>query len=268
DLSEWEVFNTNFVIPLFEAEIPFGVSSGNHDVGGVSSYYKDGANTLDQNLVYDYYYEYLGEEFFNTKDYYGESFLNNRSHYDLMTINGHEFLFLYLGWGSSTPYIHVSSLDMDWAKTILEKYPEKTVVLATHEYMGNKGNRSVTGEMVFNNLVKEYENIKFVLSGHINGSSHRIDAIDDNGDGINDRLVLQLLTNYQEEENLFGATFIRSIGLDFDNNLIYFDHYSPYFKDYDLKLEDNYEYSKKSQAFYYAFDLSNCGYGILTDYFG
>ncbi len=267
-IEEWEYFETYVLNPLLEAGIPFGVSSGNHDVGGVSSYNSEGANALDDKLVYDYYTQYLGESVFENFSYYGESYQNNRSHYDLLNINGHEFLFMYLGWGSSISGIHVSEKDLNWARTILQKFPDKTVVLATHEYMSNKGLRSVTGEYVFQNLVKNYDNIKFVFSGHINGTSKRIDALDDNGDGINDRLVLQLLTDFQEEENLFGATFIRKMGLDFINNVMYFDLYSPYFKDSDLILPKDNEYYKTTKAFYYAFDLNNSGYGILTDYFG
>lgn len=267
-IEEWETFQTYVLKPLLDAGIPLGVSSGNHDVGGVSSYNSTGVNTLDENLVYDYYSLYLGENVFSELEYYGESFQDNRSHYDLMTINNHEFMFLYLGWGSSIPGIHVSNQDIEWAKTILAKYPNSTVILATHEYMSNKGARSLTGEYVFQNLVKEYSNIKFVISGHINGSSKRIDAIDDNKDGINDRLVLQLLTDFQEEESLYGASFIRTIGLNFVDNVILFNQYSPYFKDSDIFVINNVEYVKDAQEFYYAFDLNNSGYGILTDYFG
>ncbi|MDD4166541.1 MAG: hypothetical protein PHN29_05920, partial [Endomicrobiaceae bacterium] len=110
--------------------------------------------------------------------------------------------------------------------------------------------------------------IKFVISGHVNGSSYLINNIDDDGDGIVDRSVLQLLTNFQEEECLLGASFFRIIGLDFLNNYMYFNIYSPYYKDYDIFVNDNIEDVRKTSSFYYAFDLKNCGYGLLTDYFG
>lgn len=268
NLDEWINFIDYVLNPLMKAGVPLGLSSGNHDVGGVSSYNPDGANALDDALTYDYYYQYVGEDVFKELEYYGGSYKNNRSHYDLITINGHEFLFLYLGWGSSTRYIHVSDQDIDWAKTVLEQFPDKTVILATHEYMGNKGKRSFTGEYVYSALVKKYANIQFVISGHINGSSYLIDELDDNGDGIMDRTVLQLLTDFQEEENLFGASFCRMIQLDFNNNYMYFNIYSPYYKDYDIFVNENIEYVKKASEFYYAFDLSNSGFGILTNYFG
>ncbi|HOR95891.1 MAG TPA: metallophosphoesterase [Bacilli bacterium] len=266
--DEWTSFVDFVLEPLLSANVPLGVSSGNHDVGGVSSYQSEGSNGLDSALTYEYFGKYAGEDLFKNLPYYGGSFENNRSHYDLITVNGHEFLFLYLGWGSSIPNIHVSSKDINWAKGILEQYPDKTVVLATHEYMGNKSNRSLTGNQVFNELVKKYPNIQFVISGHINGSSYQIDKIDDDGDGIYDRRVLQILTDFQEEESLFGASFLRTIGLDFVNNYLHFNIYSPYFKDYDIFVNDNKEYVKASSEFYYAFDLTGSGYGLITDYFG
>ncbi|MDD4166927.1 MAG: metallophosphoesterase, partial [Endomicrobiaceae bacterium] len=119
DLNEWENFMTYVLNPLTESGVPVGLTSGNHDVGGVSSYHPDGVNALDDDLTYDYYNQHVGENVFNDFEYYGSAYKNNRSHYDLITVEGHQFLFLYLGWGSSTRYIHVSSQDINWAKTVL-----------------------------------------------------------------------------------------------------------------------------------------------------
>lgn len=267
-LSEWENVRTLVFDPLLEAGLPLGVSSGNHDVGAISSYQSEGVNALDGDLVYDYFSAYLGEEVFRNHPYYGASYQNNRSHYDLLTISNHPFLVLYLGWGSSFPYIHVSAQDMNWAKTVLEAHPNHTVILATHEYLKANGTRSLTGERVFTELVAEYSNIKFVFSGHLNGSAKLIDNLDDDGDGIRDRQVLQLLTNYQEEESLYGASFLRLLDFDFMNNIILFSQYSPYFRDADLFFEENNNFYREAQEFYYAFDLNQSGFGIMTDYFG
>lgn len=267
DEQEWRDVMDYLIDPILEADIPLGVSSGNHDVGGISAVNVNGSNGLDDALVYDYFTKYVGENKFNSNSYYGEGFEDNRSHYDLMNIAGHEFLFLHLGWGSSTYGVHVSSKDINWAKTVLEQHKDKTVVLSTHEYLNSKGERNLTGEYVYNSLVKEYENIKFVFSGHVNGSSMKIDTIDDNDDGINDRKVLQLLTDYQEEENLYGSTFIRLINLYSDYNNILFDIYSPFYKDNDIIVFSNPDIVKETSRFEYAFDISNDGFGIITNEF-
>lgn len=264
DIKEWEDVMEYLIDPILENDVPLGVSSGNHDVGGLNAVNPNGSNGLDDALVYDYYEEYVGEDKFKDKSYYGGSFENNRSHYDVVNIAGHDFLFLHLGWGSSIYGIHVSIKDINWAKTILEANKDKTVVLSTHEYLGATGSRNLTGEYLFEQLVEEYENIKFVFSGHVNGSSSKIDVLDDNNDGINDRTVLQLLTDYQEEENLYGSTFIRLIKLYSDYNNILFDIYSPFYCDNDIIVFNNPDIVKSTSRFEYAFDISNDGFGIIT----
>ena len=264
DEQEWKDVVEYLIDPILNGNVPLGVSSGNHDVGGLVAVNPDGSNGLDDVLVYDFYEKYVGESKFSNKSYYGGSFENNRSHYDIVTVADHEFLFLHLGWGSTAYGVHVSSKDVKWAKQVLEMYPDKTVVLSTHEYLNSLGFRTATGECIFNELVKPYANIKFVFSGHINGSSSRIDYLDDDLDGMNERVVLQLLTDYQEEEQLFGATFIRNLLFYKKNNNILFDIYSPTFADNDIEVFENPSVVKSTSRFQYAFDISYDGFGIKT----
>ena len=264
DEQEWKDVIEYLIDPILKGNIPLGVSSGNHDVGGLVAINPDGSNGLDDVLVYDFYEKYVGESKFNKMSYYGGGFENNRSHYDIVTVADHEFLFLHLGWGSTAYGVHVSSKDVKWAKQVLEMYPNKTVVLSTHEYLNSFGGRTATGEYIFNELVKKYSNVKFVFSGHINGSSSKIDYLDDNLDGMNERVVLQLLTDYQEEEQLLGATFIRNLLFYKDYNNILFDIYSPTFVDNDIEVFENHNIVKSTSRFEYAFDIVQDGFGIKT----
>ena len=120
---------------------------------------------------------------------------------------------------------------------------------------------------VYEQLVKPYKNVKFVFSGHYNGSSKLVTNIDDNNDGVDDRVVLQLLTDYQEEEDLYGATFIREMSLYKEYNNILFDIYSPFFVDNDIYVFENCDIVKSTARFNYAFDLSNDGFGLITKEF-
>ena len=122
----------------------------------------------------------------------------------------------------------------------------------------------LTGEYIFNELVKKYSNVKFVFSGHINGSSSKIDYLDDNLDGMNERVVLQLLTDYQEEEQLLGATFIRNLLFYKDYNNILLDIYSPAFIDNDIEVFENPNIVKTTSRFEFAFDIVQDGFGIKT----
>ena len=264
DEQEWKDVVEYLIDPILGGNIKLGLSSGNHDVGGIVAVNPNGSNGLDDALVYDYFGQYVGENKFSDNEYYGGSFENNRSHYDLVTVAGREFLFLHLGWGSTAYGIHVSSKDISWAKGVLEMYPNHTVVLSTHEYLGSNGGRTATGAYIYYELVKNYSNIYFVFSGHINGSSSRIDYFDDNGDGMNERVVLQLLTDYQEEEDLLGATFIRNLYFYKDYNNILLDIYSPTYVDNDITVFESHDNVKATSRFEYAFDVAMDGFGIIT----
>ena len=264
DEQEWKDVVEYLIDPILGGNVPLGLSSGNHDVGGIVAVNPNGSNGLDDALVYDYFGQYVGENKFSDNDYYGGGFENNRSHYDLVTVAGREFLFLHLGWGSTAHGVHVSSKDISWAKEVLEMYPDRTVVLSTHEYLDSNGGRTATGAYIYDELVKNYSNIYFVFSGHINGSSSRIDYLDDNGDGMNERVVLQLLTDYQEEEDLLGATFIRNLYFYKDYNNILFDIYSPTYVDNDITVFESHDNVKATSRFEYAFDVAMDGFGIIT----
>ena len=118
--AEWPVINTHFFNPLFALNIPFGVVSGNHDIGGTSDNPlegSNGSNSLDEYLIYEHFGKHLGLDKFETKPWHGgSSDVNNRSSYQVMNIDGHEFLFLYLGWGSSSYGTNVSSIDVEYGK--------------------------------------------------------------------------------------------------------------------------------------------------------
>ena len=64
-----------------DSGLPYGVLAGNHDVDGTD---------------YTEFGEYFGAARFENNDWYGESYENNRGHYDLMTIDGTDFIFVYL----------------------------------------------------------------------------------------------------------------------------------------------------------------------------
>ncbi len=262
--GEHETFIEEFFTGIISEEKPLGVLTGNHDVGGTSDFNPDGADGFDEALSYELYGNQLGENVFNSYSWYGGSYKNNRSHYDLITINNETYVFLYLGWGSDQKSIHVSSQDVNYAKTVLSEHSDKKVILLAHEYLNNRGGRTATGNYLFNELVKPYKNILLVFCGHINGTTYKIDYLDDDNDGIEERRVLQSLTNFQEEENLNGASFIRKLGLDFKNNKIGFELFSPYYNDNDIFVIHHPNIVKRDKYFTYDFDFNNLGYGLIT----
>lgn len=262
--QEYQKVMTHFFNPLFDANYPFGVLAGNHDIGAVSENLNGGGQALDPYLTYDVFGTYLGADKFEKYSFFGGATANNKSHYDRIYLGNTIYTMIYIGWGSTLPGLNVSSVDIQYAQSVINLFPNDPVILLTHNYMGNAGLRSGTGATLYASLVLPNPQVKMVLSGHINGSSSRIDLVDDNNDGLMDREIIQVLTNFQEEENLYGASFIRRLGLDFENRRLIFDLYSPFFNDYDVFVNDKKDFVGDHKAFYIDFDIEQNGYGLIS----
>lgn len=208
--SQWKVAHKAFK-KLDHANISYGVLAGNHDVGHSRVDYKTFAH-------------YFGEHRFKSQDTFGESIQNNRNHYDLLSAGGRDLLMLYLGWG-------ITQQDIDWAKRVLQKYPEKIVFLNTHDYLHANGKRSKQGELLFEKLVTKFPSIKVVLCGHYHGAAKAVDLLDDNNDGYADRTVYQLLADYQSAPS-GGQGFVRLFKFDQKSTNVSVETYSPYLNQY------------------------------------
>ncbi|WP_284035553.1 lamin tail domain-containing protein [Neobacillus sp. 114] len=210
--DEWQNADQSMKV-LDDNHIPYGVLAGNHDVD-----HKTGD--------YTQYYKWFGEDRFKDKPYYGESYKNNRGHYDLISANGNDYIMLYMGWG-------VEDEDIQWMSDVLKQYPHRKAILSFHEYLLVSGNRSPLGNRIYNQLVLPNENVIAVLSGHYHDSETLVDAIDDNGDGIPDRQVYQILGDYQGGPE-GGQGYMKLLHFDQKNNKIMVNTYSPYLDNYNF----------------------------------
>ncbi|CEG22555.1 Endoglucanase precursor [Planococcus massiliensis] len=178
--KEWAVAKKN-LDRMDAANIPYGVLAGNHDVQHKS----------DMRIDYTYFHKYAGADRFEGKYWYGENMNNNQNHYDLMTLNGHEFIFVYLGFG-----LENKPDTLAWANRVLAEHADKNAVLNMHQYLAYDGSLDPgIPTVVYNNVVVPNENVKLVLSGHFNGAKKKISKLK-NEDGSN-REVLQVMGNYQ-----------------------------------------------------------------------
>ncbi|WP_141430613.1 metallophosphoesterase [Bacillus sp. 03113] len=208
-----------FMKTLENANVPYGVLAGNHDVDHKTSDYTQ-------------FYKYFGADRFSGKSYYGETYKNNRGHYDLISAHGNDYLMMYLGWG-------VDAEGIAWMNRVLAEHPDKKAILCFHEYLMASGTRHPNGEMIYKEVVLKNPNVIAVLSGHYHESQTIIDEIDDNLDGIPDRKVYQLLADYQAGPE-GGQGYMRLLHIDQDNNRIIVNTYSPYLNDYNYFNMDVY----------------------------
>ena len=96
------------------AKFPYGVLAGNHDVGHLNGDYSN-------------YTQYFGENRYLSNPWYGGSYKNNRGHYDLISVDGIDFIMLYMGWG-------IGDEEIQWMNDVLAQYPERKAILNFHEY--------------------------------------------------------------------------------------------------------------------------------------
>ncbi|KXZ17306.1 hypothetical protein AXI59_17890 [Bacillus nakamurai] len=242
DMKQWKNADRS-MRTLDKAGIPYGVLAGNHDVG-----HKDG--------TYRTFGDYFGSRRFDQKLHYGESYKNNRGHYDLVSSSGNDFIMIYMGWG-------ITDQDIDWINKVLKQYPDRTAILCFHEYLLVSGNRSPIGETIYKKVVKPNRNVMMVLSGHYHNAMRKTDALDDDGDGKPDRLVHQILTDYQDGPE-GGQGYMRLMQFDQAANQVHMFSYSPYTDD--INYYDTDLFGDKDD-FSAGMDLEPKMKKVATDYF-
>lgn len=218
---QWE-FADRFMGVLDEAGIPYGVLAGNHDVYLPEMDYRE-------------FYKYFGEDRVKDQPTFGGSYLNNRGHYDLVSVEGTDYLMVYMGWQPDADGIQ-------WMNEVLAKYPDRLAILVFHQYLNEAGVRTEIGNRLFEQVVVPNPNVKLVLSGHHHGSAMKVDDIDDDGDGIADRTVYQLLGDFQDAYR-GGDGYLNVMRVDVDAGKIYVDTYSTdldmtgLFPSYEIELD-------------------------------
>jgi hypothetical protein len=240
---EWEEADRDMKV-LENAGIPYGVLAGNHDVG-------------HQTGDYTKFWEYFGEWRFKNMPTFGGSYDNNRGHYDLVSANGNDFIIVYMGWG-------LAEEEIQWMNEIVARYPERKAILCLHEYLLVSNNRAPIADKIFEMVVKPNKNVIAALSGHYHDAELKIDELDDNGDGIPDRSVYQMLADYQGAEE-GGLGYIRLLQFDIANNKLRVKTYSPYLDDYNYYDEN--EFPGKDE-FVLDLDLQPVTKRVATDYIG
>lgn len=192
--------------------IPGGVLAGNHDV------HHDDAN-------YKNFSAYFGEKQFDFKPCYGESYQDNRGHYDLWEAGGTAYIFVYMGYAPDQKAI-------DWVRSVLDRFPERVGVLCLHDYFLSDLNLSEDGQRFYDQVVSQCPNLYMVLCGHRYNVACVPAAFDDDGDGVKDRKVYQMIGNYQAAGSEGGSGYMRFIQIDEAKGEMRIYSYSPLLDDY------------------------------------
>ena len=231
DLENWQTARE--AMDLLNG-IPTGVLAGNHDMDPAKGGYKN-------------YGKYFGEKQYDQQPCYGESFENNRGHYDLVTVCGRDYIFVYMSHAPDKKAIQ-------FMVKSFQKYPDRVGILCLHDFITTEGTLSETGKQLREQVVAKCPNVYMVLCGHRYGLYTLEDVFDDDGDGVKERTVYEIMMNYQAAGKEGGGGYLRLMQFDEENHEIRCVNYSPYLDDYDwlddpTHKEKRYEMDEKSESF-------------------
>ena len=164
------------MLPLEYANIPYVLSAGNHDTRAVC----DGGSACDNKSYITVretplFNQYFQGRFGRLAGQYQANDLTNM--YSLFEAGNRKWMVLSLELWPRTEVI-------EWAKTVVQKHPQHNVIVVTHSYLEAGGNisRSNGGyganspQYLFEQLISQYPNIRFVFSGHTGQAVVRTDV--------------------------------------------------------------------------------------------
>jgi len=214
--NQWQNADNAYKM-LDKAGFPYGVLAGNHDVG-------------QKNNDFTEYSKYFGEDRYKNNPWYGGGYQNNRGHYDLISAGGIDFIMIYMSWAPGDD-------EIAWVNSVLKQYPNRKAILNFHEYLEVTGGLGPIPQRIQNEIVKPNPNVCMVFSGHYHSANQVVTQYDDNGDGVPDRKVHQILFDYQGLTE-GGLGYLRLLHFDLEDKKIIFRTYSPSLDDYDANVSD------------------------------
>ncbi|MFT9009509.1 MAG: metallophosphoesterase [Bifidobacterium sp.] len=233
--AQWDRADAQYK-KLDDANFPYGVLAGNHDV-----------DHKDENYVN--FSKNFGESRYDSNPWYGGSFEDNRGHYDLISAGGIDFIVVSVGWG-------VEQDEIDWTNQILAQYPNRVAILNFHEYLLASGGLGLIPQEIYKQVVIPNKNVKMVFSGHYHSAQKTVSRIDSDGDGKPDRNVLNLLFDYQALDE-GGMGFLRLMHVNTQNGTMEVRTYSPSLQKYGSQTVASSSFKPSDEEF--TVDLSELG---------
>lgn len=255
--AEWN--NARAAMQKLDGVIPYATVRGNHDIGSqfdFSTRFGPGSPYSQQPTLVDHY-EVPGQPNFD---------MRNTVHQ--FEAGGQKFMVITLDISASNDVVA-------WANDVIEQNPDRRVILDTHAYLYDGGERfnnapdpenpgktfdqsrdellrvgtapdaiyngavygGQDGEALWNNLVRNHPNVSLFLSGHQFEDFDNFKYHLENGDDGN--RVYELLVDPQNMAN-GGNGWIRMLEFDPNGRTVHVKTYSPFLNQWDLAPDNFY----------------------------
>lgn len=207
DATEWE--RAQAQIQRLDNVVPYALNRGNHD----------------SNAKMNQYFSY---EQYKAK-YSGSANGKIENTCQFLSVGKVDYLIFSLDFGASDDVLN-------WAAGIIETHPNYNVIITTHSYLTRDGkyttrdndtslqNAANTGEDIWNKLVKKYDNVVMVISGHVYANDIIVnDAVGDHGNKIK-----QIVVNPQVADAMTdgGTGMIAMLYFSADGKNVQVEYYS------------------------------------------
>lgn len=201
ETCEWAAADKAISI-LDEHEVPYLIAAGNHD------YHPE-----------DPFLNNFGPNRYEGKQYYKGSSPSGYSSYAIISAGSYNYLFL------TVDMKHLYN-DIDWAKDVLNSNKYIPTVIFSHEMLKIEGDGSSVshtrrGDVIWNELVKESNQVFMTVCGHNHGSFYKIN------ENVYGYEVVEILVDYQSCIR-GGNGWMRFVEFDELSNKIHFRTYSPW----------------------------------------
>ena len=227
--TEWERAKSN--MDILDLVVPYVLAVGNHDMPNGS-----GRDTSNFNAYFPL------SKFSQLPEFGGLFELGKMDNtYQLMTVGDIDFLVLSLEFGPRDAVL-------DWANQVVESYPQRKVILLTHDYIyddstlhGSSSSHIYgpddpvyglvdynIGVQIWEKFVRKHANILFAFNGHVHQDDGAGTLV---GVGDNGNRVYQMFANYQHYAN-GGNGYLRFIEVNPVDKQVNVKTYSPYLDEY------------------------------------
>ncbi|MGO4692994.1 LamG-like jellyroll fold domain-containing protein [Paenibacillus sp. 2TAB26] len=173
--KEWASADKAYKI-LDQANVPYIVTRGNHDLNGSG------------------YLDTMGPNRFAGTEHFKGASPSGLSTYSIITAGSYKYMFLAV---DSVGNNSSNTKERDWAKTVLNENPKMPTVIFSHNIMKIDDNGQVSeggqGSLFWRDLVENYDQVFMMVGGHNSGAGLNVKK------KANGNEVLQVLTDYQSD---------------------------------------------------------------------
>lgn len=183
------------VAPLEQAGIPVAYTPGNHDTRAVC---QGGGACPGESASVNVRFMPLFSQYFNERFAVSGRMEPGKidNYYALFEAGGVNWMVLSLElWPRTTA--------IDWAKGVVAAHPNHNVIVVTHMHLNGDGSISTSNGgyganspmFLYQQLISQYANIRFVFSGHVGSAAYRVDT------GVHGNKIASFLQAFHSQSN-------------------------------------------------------------------